>query len=389
MLVGLDEIGRGAVKFLIAALAALSFLVPAQAQEEKRGGAIVPESSLESPFDIGVRAHTNHQIRIHPDAGSGLGGTMTPGNLRSFYGMPSTGGGGVIAVVVAYHYSTALSDFNKFSGLFGLPQETGSGSVFQVMYQGGKKPRPNNGWAQEAALDIEWSHAMSPGAQIVLVEAQSNSFANLLAAVDLASSIPGVRQISMSWGASEFSGEASYDSHFPSNGIVYFASSGDTGGVINWPSVSKFVVSVGGTSVDASGDILKGETGWSGSGGGDSTIVSRPSWQTTTVGTGRSVPDISADADPNTGVLVVWNGGYYQFGGTSVSSPCMAGMANVSGVVNTSTTSFLTTLYSQFAVSPTAFRDITSGTAGKFSCKAGWDFVTGVGSPLSTASLKP
>jgi subtilase family serine protease len=302
--------------------------------------------------------------------------------------MPATGGGGVVAVVVAYHHPNAVADFNQFSGMFGLPQETGSGKVFQVIFQGGRRPRFNAGWAQEAALDIEWSHAMSPGAKIVLVEAQSNSFTNLMAAVDIASAIPGVRQISMSWGSTEFQGEDSNDGHFPTNGIIYFASSGDTGGVTNWPSVSKFVVSVGGTSVGASGNTLLSETGWSGSGGGDSTFISKPSWQTTGLGKGRSVPDISSDADPNTGVFVVYYGGYYEFGGTSVSSPCMAGMANVSGV-STDTTSFLSALYTRLAVSPSAFRDITSGSAGGFGCQIGWDFVTGVGSPLSHASFKP
>src|SRR5262249_23737160 len=151
---------------------------------------------------------------------------------------------------------TALNDFNVFAAQFGLPQETStdprasSNKVFQVVYASGKQPRSNCGWAQEAALDIEWAHAMAPSAKIVLVEAASSSFANLFAAVDVASNLPGVTEVSMSWGGSEFSGETSADSHFPqNNGIVYFASSGDTGGQVIYPGASPLVVACGGTSV--------------------------------------------------------------------------------------------------------------------------------------------
>src|SRR5205823_6185722 len=113
------------------------------------------------------------------------------------------GGSGVIAIVDAYDYPTALNDFNVFSRQFGLPVETSSSAtastnqVFQVVYASGRKPRTNGGWAQEAALDIEWAHAMAPNAKIVLVEAASNSFANLFNAVDVASSIAGVKEVSM------------------------------------------------------------------------------------------------------------------------------------------------------------------------------------------------
>src|SRR5262249_48742071 len=253
-------------------------------QTRDDGTVIVPDSTVENPADIGLRAHTNHLIKtVAPEGGLGPNGGMTPAQIRSFYGMPSTGGSNVIAIVDAFHYPTALNDFNVFSAQFGLLQETSTNplastnQVFQVVYASGRQPRTNCGWGQEAALDIEWAHAMAPSAKIVLVEAASNSFANLFAAVDVASGLPGVREVSMSWGGSEFSSETGSDSHFPQgNGVVYFASSGDTGGVVIYPGSSPNVVACGGTSVATDGaGSFTGETGWSGSGRGAHAVEAR------------------------------------------------------------------------------------------------------------------
>lgn len=354
----------------------------------------VPDTSVEAPEDRGERAHTNHRILLNPDGGLGPNGGMTPAQVRSFYNMPSTAtGSGTIAIVIAFHYPTAVNDFNVFSAAFGLPKETGTGSVFQVVYatNGNKKPRTNGGWAQEAALDIEWSHAMAPNAKIILVEAASNSYADLFKAVDKAKTL-GASQISMSWGGNEFSGETAYDSHFASSSIVFLASSGDNGGVMSYPAASPNVVAVGGTSVatDSSGAFV-GETGWSGSGGGVSAYEPAPSYQSSLGLSRRGVPDISADADPYTGVCVYdstsYQGfsGWMVFGGTSVSAPCMAGMVNAAGHNGRSTADELTMIYQHLGGSD--YRDITSGTAGAFSCTTGWDKVTGVGSPIGIGGL--
>src|SRR6266568_3954911 len=374
-----------------------------KSQGRGQGSIHVPDSTIEDPSDRGLRAHTNHLIRIgEPEGGLGPGGGMTPAQLRSFYALGSTGGSGLVVIVDAFHYPTALNDFNVFSAQFGLPQETSTdelaptNQVFQVVYASGSKPRNNCGWAQEAALDIEWAHAMAPSAKIVLVEAATNSFANLFAAVDVASGVAGAREVSMSWGGSEFSSEASNDGHFPSgNGIVYFASSGDTGGTTIYPSASPFVVAAGGTSVKTNtSGVFQSETGWSGSGGGPSKYESRPSYQTVIsgiVGSARGIPDVSSDADPNTGVSVYdttryqGRSGWFVIGGTSVSSPSLAGMANLSGHTYSDSTALLTNTYNKLGTS--SFRDIVTGTAGSFSCASGWDFVTGVGSPQGTSGL--
>lgn len=392
----------------------LGLALPAWAQEEERpgkhlGNVFVPGTSIELPEDVGVRAHTNHKIFMGPAHGvgsaGGLGpsGGMTPNQLRAFYGVPNaaTTGSGVIVIIDAYDYPTALGDFNVFSSQFGLPLESSTSAtastnkVFQVVYAGGKKPRANAGWGQEAALDIEWAHAMAPNAKIVLVEANSNSNADLYKAVDVAATIAGVKQVSMSWGGSDSSGETSYESHFNRTGPIFFASSGDTGGKVIYPSCSQYVVAVGGTSVatDSNGNFT-GESAWSSGGGGTSAYVAKPSWQVGVTGTGtrRSVPDISSDADPNTGVAVydstAYQGykGWMVFGGTSVSSPCMAGMLNATGKTYTSTTAFLSTLYTNFTNTSSIFRDITSGNNG-FPAQVGWDFATGVGTPLGASSF--
>src|SRR6266478_4520297 len=225
---------------------------------------LVPESTIELPGDVGLRAHTNHLIRVERNVGGASSPTgETPASLRLVYKLPSTGGSGVIAIVDAYDYPTAENDLNVFSTQFGLPACTTANGCFKKVYASGSKPRGNCGWAQEAALDIEWAHAMAPSAKIVLVEAATNSFANLFAAVDVATTLAGTKQVSMSWGGSEFSSEASNDFHFlQTPGVVYFASSGDTGGKTIYPSASPYVVAAGGTSVQTnSSGAFVNETG--------------------------------------------------------------------------------------------------------------------------------
>jgi len=367
----------------------------------------VPDSSVEQPGERGHKAHTNHVISLRdgkPDRPGGGGPAgMSPLKIRTAYGVPSSGGSGIIAIVDAFDYPTALSDFNTFSGQFGLPSEpstnafSDSNNVFQVVYANGTRPSGNCGWAQESALDIEWAHAMAPGAKIVLVEAASNSFADLFGAVNVAENL-GATIVSMSWGGSEFNGETAYDSYFDKPGVTYFAASGDTGGKTIYPGVSSLVVAAGGTSLMLKGDnTILSETGWNGSGGGRSAYVVTPSYQSAianVVGLNgkRGVPDFSFDADPNTGVAVYDSTrcqslvGWMVFGGTSVSSPSLSGIVNLlsGGHGSDIGTGELSVLYSNLG-NAGDFNDITSGSAGSFTAAAGWDFVTGIGSNHGTS----
>jgi kumamolisin len=363
-----------------------------------------PPTSAHFAYDIGVRSHTDYLVNLTKsnaflDYGPALPlhgpavfasspGGLVPAQLRSAYGLASTGGSGVIAIVDAYDDPNAVNDFNVFASQFGLPQETGSGSVFQVVFAGGTRPKSNGGWAQEESLDFEWAHALAPNAKIVLVEAASNSNANLYAAEDVAKQIAGVKEVSNSWGGGESSGETALDSHFVQSGVVFFASGGDSGGAIEYPSSSVNVVSCGGTSLKMSGTTNLGETAWSGTGCGVSAYEPIPSFQSGipgVTGSGRNTDDISAIADPNTGVSVydsfTYRGlsGWLVFGGTSVACPCLAAMHNMSGSTLGSSAAENAHIYASLGGS--SLHDILSGTAGSFSAGAGYDKPTGVGSP--------
>jgi subtilase family serine protease len=239
-------------------------------------------------------------------------------------------------------------------------------------------------------MDVEWAHAIAPGAKIVLVAAKSSSYTDLLGAVDYAVN-SGATVVSMSWGGSESSAETGngYDSHFNHPGVTFVASAGDSGEGVEWPAASPYVVGVGGTSLYLNSDnSYNSETAWSGSGGGISQYESAPPWQSAWSGLGyRCVPDVSYLGDPNTGVLVVYRNNLYVFGGTSVGAPQWAALVALS---QASLASAATALYSAAGtantINPSYFHDIISGNNGPDlddSAIAGYDLVTGLGSPVA------
>lgn len=323
---------------------------------------------------------------VRPDASSSPVG-LFPAQMKSAYGFSTSntaGAGMTIGIVDAYDLPTAENDLNVFSAQFGLPACTTANGCFKKVNQTGgtKYPRYNSGWGLEIALDIEWAHAIAPGAKILLVEASSNSFTNLLAAEDYAAANAGY--VSNSWGGSEFSGETSYDAHFLRSGVAFFVSAGDAGLPAEYPSASPYVISVGGTllTFNANGTLLS-ETGWSSGGGGCSLYETATSVQSSFSTYGqvgcagkRATPDVSLDADPNSGAAVYdssnYQGqtGWYQVGGTSLSSPMWAGRAAVSGAVVNAAYVYGNNI---------TFRDITSGNNGA-PCLVGFDLCTGRGS---------
>lgn len=340
---------------------------------------------------------------------------FTPAQMRHAYGfdqiqfgtVKGDGTGQTIAIVDAYDAPKINSDLQKFNSTFGLSNYDGKGAYVLTVATPQGKPAYDAGWSQEITLDVEWAHAIAPGAHILLVEARSNSYADLMGAVDWARRQPGVSTVSMSWGGGEFSGETYYDSYFTTpaghQGVSFFASSGDTGAQAIYPSVSPNVVSVGGTSLYLSGTAgtYSSERGWSGSGGGISGYESKPSYQTyiaTPSSTKRTSPDVALDADPNTGVYVYWTsatasaGNWYSFGGTSASAPQWAALTAIAdqgrAIYGRSSldgrTQMLPALYN---LPSSDFHDVTAGTTssgGKtFYAGAGYDLVTGRGSPIA------
>jgi subtilase family serine protease len=313
---------------------------------------------------------------------------LAPAAIKSAYGFPTdltAGAGKTVAIVDAFDSPTAENDLNVFSRQYGLPACTTANGCFKKADQrGGKRyPRKDPGWALEISLDVQWAHAIAPGAKILLVEADSNSFGNLLAAVDYAKN--NAQYVSNSWGASEFSGEASYDSHFAKPGVSMFVSAGDNGLPAEYPSASPNVVSVGGTLLTFAADgSLASESAWTSGGGGCSLYESATPAQAAFAeyaNTGcdgkRSTPDVSLDADPASGVSVydstTYNNrsGWFTVGGTSASAPMWAGRAAVAGTVVDAA--------GVYARSATTFRDITVGNNGA-PCLTGFDLCAGRGS---------
>lgn len=298
-----------------------------------------------------------------------------------------TGSGKTVAVVDAYDDPTISSDLAYFSSYYHLA----CNSCFTKVNQNGgtSYPKANSGWALEIALDVEWAHAIAPDAHILLVEASSSSFNNLLAAESYASM--HAQYVTNSWGGSEFSTESSDDAYFATPGVSYFASSGDTGGAVEYPSSSPNVISAGGTTLTDSNGTWT-ETGWSSAGGGCSAYEKANAAQVTgpTVscnGT-RGTPDVASDADPNTGVSVYDTTSYYgqtgwfEVGGTSAASPVWAARSADRG--STVNAAYIYAGYTGGSpVSPygtnISFRDVVSGSNG-YSAGPGYDLVTGLGS---------
>ena len=353
-----------------------------------------------------------------PKLSSGSPTGLPPSAIQSVYNLSglssssTAGSGQIIPIIDAYNDPNALSDLNTFNAQYGYPQLSTcsslsqTGPCFEQLDPQGT-PKVNSGWALEESLDIEWSHAQAPGAKIVLVQAASNSNANLFGAVQYANSL-GATEVSMSFGSSEFSGETSYDSYFTNPGTLYTASSGDSGHGTEYPAASPNVIAVGGTTLNGcSGTSCSGftsETAWSGSGGGASSVESIPGYQSSYTGPvygassissltaqQRGIPDVSFDANPNTGVSVYdstrYQGqvGWFTIGGTSVGAPDWAGILAAGASAGASALQGNAAIYS--GGYKTNLTDITSGTNGTCGtdCTAGsgYDLVTGLGSPVN------
>ncbi len=323
-----------------------------------------------------------HPMHISPFAGSSSPHGYNITQIRTAYNLPSSGGdGATIAIIDAYDTPNIINDYTAFCNQFSLPNNSTGNLIVHKM--SGTVGTDSN-WAMETCLDVEWAHAIAPGAKILLVEATSDSDTALLAAVDYATSQQNVVAVSMSWGGQEFGGETSdsYESHFIKPGITFFASSGDDGSYVNWPAASANVVSVGGTTlkINASGGVIS-ETAWTNSSGGVSNYEAIPSFQTS-LGLSypnRAVPDVSYNADPSTGVAIRYNNQWYVVGGTSAGAPQWAAIDALGLDANNPN------LYARAKTAYTSyFRDIINGSNFVNSAGTGYDLVTGLGSPLTT-----
>jgi len=480
----------------------VSVPVPVAPPNTGVGRVYVPMSSITIPGSAGVIAHTNIEVFVpdgfQPNAITppfGGFGYNTPASIACRYRVMSgthqagcnpnnslltntSGGSGTIAIVDAFDDPWIGEDLNYFMTEFGI---TGTGT-FQVVYASGTEPpfdvppydvNGDGGWELEESLDVEYARAMAPNANIVLVEAKSNSYTDLLQAVGVASNEvicgattcpsggSGKGEVNMSWGSGEFSGETSYDANFTATNVVYFAASGDSPGV-SYPCASPNVVCVGGTTVSKYPSATPGgiafnnsqEGPWDSSGGGSSIYENIPNYQnvlantlqalnnstaTTPTGseygvglstTNRAVPDLAANANPNTGYWVFDSfqfallgyippasdapdeGGWWIVGGTSAATPVVAGIVNLAGSTNTITSGVtnsggtfqassaaeLAKIYSNItsafpgAVNAANFQDVLPGfgVCGPYqgyTAITGWDPCSGIGVPLGVGGL--
>ncbi|GAA1989989.1 S53 family peptidase [Catenulispora subtropica] len=326
---------------------------------------------------------------------SGLG----PADLLSAYNLPADGGAGqTIAIVDAYNDPNAEADMNTYRAQYGLPACTSASGCFkQVNQKGGSKlPRNNSGWAGEISLDLDMVSAIAPKAHIILVEASTASMTNLGTAVNTAVSM-GAKFVSNSYGGGESSSDTSYDStYFNHPGVAITVSSGDGAYGVEYPAASKNVTAVGGTALKRDSSTR----GWSesvwytkageGAGSGCSAYDSKPSWQKDTGCSNRTVADVSAVADPATGVAVyqTYGGtGWAVYGGTSASSPIIASVYALAGTPSAAVPA------ADAYAHTSALNDVTTGSNGTCSpsylCTGGtgYDGPTGLGTPNGLAAF--
>ncbi|MEO8749196.1 MAG: hypothetical protein ABI384_02265 [Allobranchiibius sp.] len=329
---------------------------------------------------------------ITPHAISG----KTPTDIRGAYKLSGLSSAGrTVAIVDAYGYPNAERDLGVYRKQFGLAACTRANGCLTVMSQTGSKtslPATNVGWDQEQALDLDAVSAACPDCKILLVQAKSASNTNLGTAVNKAAGQAGVVAISNSYGGGD-SSDATYGRYYNHPGIAVTASTGDNGYQgASYPASSHYVTAVGGTSLTTSSNARGWtESAWSGAGSGCTTYNSAPSGQNSTLThcSGRAMADVSAVADPNTGLAVYaptssTASSWAQYGGTSLSSPIVASVYALSG----NTAGYANTL--PYAHTSGLF-DVTSGSNGSCSyyCSAqnGWDGPTGLGTPNGTSGF--
>ena len=390
--------GQAAVAKRAAAKAALPGDVRRVCAAPKRGFA-----ACMALVRTNVPAHKG--LFTHDTTPSGYG----PADLQSAYSLPSAtaGAGQTVAIVDAYDNPNAAADLATYRAQYGLPACTTASGCFEKVNQQGQQgsyPPPNTDWALEESLDVDMVSAVCPACHIILVEANSAAGSDLYAAEDEAVAL-GAKYVSNSWATGEYSSETQDDQYFNHPGVVITAAGGDSGylgrgGLDNYPATSQYVTAVGGTTLTRDSSVPRGwaETVWGSAAGGEGTgsgcslYEAKPAWQHDSGCANRTTNDVSAVANPNTGVALYDSGagGWVVVGGTSVATPIIASTYALAG------TPAAGTYPSSYPYAdPSALNDVTSGANGTctpaYLCTAGpgYDGPTGLGTPDGTAAFTP
>jgi subtilase family serine protease len=336
--------------------------------------------------------------RFAPVTPNGVFAPVFPAQVRAAYGITGFGSSATtIAIVDAYGYPNAEADLAIFRSAIGVNPCTKANGCLKIVNQGGSTnyQLPSDvGWIVEQAADLDTVSTMCPNCKILLVQAHSANLNDLAAAVRTAAAM-GAHVISNSYGGGEI-GTKAFESAYNQPGIAVTASTGDSGYGVQFPASSPHVTAVGGTTLYMSGNTRVSETVWPGAGSGCSAVYGEPAWQTpshanmaiNTLCTMRMAADVSADADPDTGVVFYMNNppyapGFYAVGGTSVSNQIIAGIYGEKA----DAVSYASKIYANSA----SLLDITSGTNAPPSCSgtyfcvagAGYDGPTGLGVPTN------
>jgi subtilase family serine protease len=359
----------------------------------KQGGCMTVALSQDDirsadPHFLALLGETNALKKAHssPRAPDGFG----PNDLQNAYALPSAtdGKGQTVAIIDANDDPSAAADMGVYRSTFHLPIcNTSNGCFRKVNQQGSAKlPAADPGWADEIALDLDMVSAICPNCHILLVEADSASFDNLGTAVDTAIRL-GATVVSNSYGSRENFADATTIAHYYDHpGVILTASSGDNGYGVQLPAAFKGVIAVAGTTLSRANNARGWvESAWGGSGSGCSQYISKPAWQQDTLCQYKTVADVSAVADPDTGVAFYnsyqsYDDNWSISGGTSASSPIIASIYALAGNATKVDGAYL---YQHAA----NLNDITSGTNG--SCQpaplctsgVGYDGPTGLGTP--------
>lgn len=321
-----------------------------------------------------------------------------PAQFHGAYELPTTSANpATIAIVDAYddpYITTDLASFDKTFGLPIFPSCSGVVKVacFQKVNQTGGTlyPQRSTSWALETSLDVETAHQMCQNCKLILVEANSSSYSNLLQSIDRARLL-GAKVISNSYGSSEFTSETGYDTHFKFPGIAFIFSAGDSGYGATYPAASPLVTAVGGTSLTINtANVWQSESVWAGSGSGCSLYEFKPAFQVDKACQNRTIADVAADADPNTGAAVYDSYGYggyrgwFQVGGTSLAAPIIAGVYGLAN--NIGAVTYANSIPYSSYIYGTNLHDITTGANGgcsSYLCQAttAYDGPSGLGTP--------
>ena len=332
-----------------------------------------------------------------------------PAALREAYGLTSAsasaGAAQTVAVVDSYQDAAAGSDLSRYRSQFGLPACSTSGGCLRIVNQAGGSALPSadatGAWELEVSLDLDTVSAICPNCKILLVEAKSDNIPDLATAERYA--VRNANVVSDSWGSgAEFVGENAFDADFDHVGVPVVAAAGDDGYGTQYPAASQFVTAVGGTSLTGATSSSPGtQQAWGATGSGCSSLEAKPSWQTADASSpggceNRTESDVSADADPGTGVAVYDSfkgGGWQRVGGTSVATPLIAAVYALAGGGQSGT---YPASYPYLHSGSGGLRDVTSGPSNgscesdrSYLCHArtGYDGPTGLGTPDGTAAF--